>query len=556
MAESTRQRLERIRSSLKLEQSSFIPHWRDLADYLKPRAPRFLVTDRNRGNKRNPKIIDPTATLALRTLASGMTSGITSPARPWFGLRTPDPELNAWHPAKVWLDEHRQRMAEIFLKSNLYTTLPGCYSDLGGFGTHAFSLLEDDETTIRTAPMPLGSYVLGTDHRGRVNQCLREFSMTAAQLVEKFGKENCSTTVQNMLDRSPNTWVDVIHAVGPNPEFDPAKPSSRFKRFESVYYEVGGDKDKVLGQAGYDEFPVLAPRWEVTGEDIYGSNCPGMEALGDVIALQVERRRHGQFVDKGLTPPMGAPSSLQNRRVSLLGGEITFYDQVQGQPGVAPLYQVNPAMLNPLLQDMSEIRQRIQRTFYEDLFLLISNDVRSNVTAREIAERHEEKLLMLGPVLERLNDELLDPLIARTWSIMRRKGLIANPPKEILQAGLSVEYVSVMAQAQKMTAIMAIQETVQFAGMVGTLDPRALKKVDGLEALNAFSDAIGAPPKMLRPDEQVTAEVAAEQQATQAAQALAAAQQAAETGKTLADTQVTDPSALSELATAMRGGYA
>ena len=556
MADSLRQRLDRTHSALKTERSSFLPHWRDLSDFLKPRAARFLVTDRSQGNKRNPKIIDSTATLALRTLASGMMSGITSPARPWFGLRTPDPELNAWHPAKVWLDEHRARMAEIFLKSNLYTTLPGCYSDLGAFGTHAFSLLEDDETVIRSAAMPIGSYVLGTDHRGRVNQCLREFSMTAHQLVEKFGKEKCSVTVQNLADRNPNAWIDVIHAVGPNPEFDPAKPSSKFKRFESVYYEAGGDKDKVLAQAGYDEFPVLAPRWEVTGEDIYGSNCPGMEALGDVMALQVERRRHGQFVDKGLTPPMGAPSSLQNRRVSLLGGDITFYDQVQGQPGVAPLYQVNPAMLNPLLQDMAEIRQRIQRTFYEDLFLLISNDTRSNVTAREIAERHEEKLLMLGPVLERLNDELLDPLIARTWSIMQRRGLVKDPPKEILRAGLSVEYVSVMAQAQKMTAIMAIQETVQFAGMVGTLDARVLKKVNGLEAMNLFSDAIGAPPKMLNPDEQVEAEAAAELQAQQNAQALAAAQQAADTGKTLADTQVTDPSALSELATAMRGGYA
>jgi hypothetical protein len=556
MADSLRQRLDSTHFALKKERSSFLPHWRDLSDFLKPRASRFLVTDRNQGNKRNPKIIDSTATLALRTLASGMMSGITSPARPWFGLRTPDPELNAWHPAKVWLDEHRARMAEIFLKSNLYTTLPGCYSDLGAFGTHAFSLLEDDETVIRSAAMPIGSYVLGTDHRGRTNQCFREFSMTAHQLVEKFGKEACSVTVQNLADRNPNAWIDVIHAVGPNPEFDPAKSSSKFKRFESVYYEAGGDKDKVLAQAGYDEFPVLAPRWEVTGEDFYGSNCPGMEALGDVMALQVERRRHGQFIDKGLTPPMGAPSSLQNRRVGLLGGDITFYDQIQGQPGVAPLYQVNPAMLNPLLQDMSEIQQRIRRTFYEDLFLLISNDTRSNVTAREIAERHEEKLLMLGPVLERLNDELLDPLIARTWSIMQRRGMVKNPPKEILQAGLSVEYVSVMAQAQKMTAIMAIQETVQFAGMVGTLDPRALKKVNGLEALNAFSDAIGAPPKLLKPDEQVAAEAAAEQQAQQNAQALAAAQQAAETGKTLADTQVTDPSALSELATALRGGYA
>jgi len=175
--ESTREYLLRLMSEMKTERSSWIRYWRDLNDYVKPRAGRFFVTDVDRGIPKNDRIINNCATLALRVLASGMLSGLTSPARPWFNLATMDPEINDKKVVKVWLETVRQRMSGVFLRSNIYTVLSQTYGDLGLFGTHAFALLDDDETVIRAYPYPVGSYMLATSDRGVVDTCIREFMM-------------------------------------------------------------------------------------------------------------------------------------------------------------------------------------------------------------------------------------------------------------------------------------------------------------------------------------------------------------------------------------------
>jgi hypothetical protein len=410
METATRKYYDERYGQLKAERDSFIPHWRDLSDHILPRQSRFLVTDRNRGDRRNNKIIDNTATLAIRTLASGMMSGLTSPARPWFSLRTPDAELNEYQPVKLWLDTTRNRMAEVFLRSNLYTTLPLVYGDLGVYGTSAFLALEDDEDLVRFYHLSIGSYCLGNSYRGRVDTCYREFQMTVRQMFQMFGKDRCSSAVQRLDQPSSlETWTTIIHAIEPNPDYDPRRAKfSQYKEYRSCYYEQGANEDKMLRTSGFDRFRILAPRWGVTGEDVYGSS-PGMEALGDIRALQLQQKRKQQLIDKTVNPPMGAPAALRNDRASVLPGDVTYYDNTTGNQKFEPLYMVDGRGYQWLLQDIGETQQRIRRTFFEDLFLMLANDQRSGITAREIAERHEEKLLMLGPVVERQNDEMLGP---------------------------------------------------------------------------------------------------------------------------------------------------
>jgi hypothetical protein len=550
--ETKRERYNRRLEDLRMERTSFIDHWRDLSDYILPRQSRFLVTDRNKGDKRNYKIVDNTATLAVRTLASGMMSGITSPARPWFQLRTGDPELNEFQPVKMWLDLVRNRMTEVFLRSNLYTTLPLTYSDLGVYGTHAFAVLEDDEDVIRCHAFPIGSYMVGTSHRGNVDTLYREYQMTVRQLALQFGRDNLSHSTKNMLDRGQlDQWIDVVHLVEPNDEFDGRKPLARFKRFRSVYYEKGCEEDVFLRESGFDEFPIMAPRWSITGEDIYG-HSPGMDSLGDIKALQLEQKRKAQAIDKLVNPPMTAPSSLRNQRASLLPGDVTYVDISQGQQGFAPVYEINPR-INELMMDIQENQGRIRRAFFEDLFLMIANDTRSNITAREIQERHEEKLLMLGPVLERLNDELLDPLIDRSFNIMLKFGMVPPPPPELEGMDLSVEYISVMAQAMKLTGITGIERLMGFAGQMAQANPAVLDKIDFDQALDEYAAMVGVPPSIVLDDSAVLKirEQRAQQQAYQ--QQLASMTQGIENAKTLSETQVTDDAALGQMVNALRG---
>jgi hypothetical protein len=553
--DTKREQFNRRLASLRTERASFIEHWRDLSDYILPRQSRFVVTDRNRGDRRNSKIVDNTATLAVRTLASGMMSGITSPARPWFQLRTPDPALNEFTPVKLWLELVKSRMQEVFLRSNLYTTLPITYGDLGVFGTNAFAVLEDNEDVIRCYPYPIGSYMIGTSYRGNVDTCYREFQMSVTQMVGQFGIDKVSESVRNLYERgNKDAWIDVIHVVEPNDEYDQNRPTSKYKRFRSVYYEPGENRDRLLRESGFDDFPLMAPRWSLTGEDIYG-HSPGMDALGDIKALQLEQKRKAQAIDKLVNPPMTAPSSLRNQRASLLPGDVTYVDVSQGQQGFAPAYQINPR-INELMMDIQENQGRIRRAFFEDLFLMIANDQRSNITAREIQERHEEKLLMLGPVLERLNDELLDPLIDRTFNIMMKVGMIPKPPPELQGLDLSVEYISVMAQAMKMVGISSIERTMQFAGQIAQANPQVLDKIDFDQALDEYSAMLGVPPSIIRDDDSVAKTRAQRAQQQNAMMAAQTAQQGAQTAKTLSETQVTDENALTNMINNLRGAPA
>lgn len=551
MAETIKEQLLKQVALLNNDRSSFEPHWRELSDFINPRGSRFLVTDVNRNDRRNSKTVDPTATLANRTLSSGMMSGITSPARPWFKLATPDPDMMDYGPVKLWLEAVQRRMNEVYNKSNLYQSLPLLYSSLGTYSTGAMAVLEDDEDVIRTMMFPIGSYYLANSARGSVDTCYRKFTMTVRQLVMEFGMSNVSTSVKGLWDSgSYETWIEVIHAVYPNIDRDTGKLDSKNKRVKSVYFEVGGDNDKLLRESGFDEFPIMAPRWEVNGEDVYGSSCPGMIALGQVRALQVEQMRKAQLIDKATNPPMVAPTSLRTQRVSLLPGDVTYLDVMTGQDGLKPAYLVNPNTAD-LLADIQDTRQMINSAYFVDLFMMLQNINTRSMPVEAVIEMKEEKLLMLGPVLERLNDECLNPLIDRTFSIMARKNLLPPPPDVLQGMPLKIEYISVMAQAQKSIGLSSLSSTVGFIGQLAQVKPEALDKLDTDQAIDAFAEMSGVSPTVIVPQEQVNQirEERAQQQQQQ--QAMAMGMAAAQGAKTLSEAQTADPSVLTAISGAV-----
>lgn len=551
MAETIKEQLLKQVALLNNDRSSFEPHWRELSDFINPRGSRFLVTDVNRNDRRNTKTVDPTATLANRTLSSGMMSGITSPARPWFKLATPDPDMMDYGPVKLWLEAVQRRMNEVYNKSNLYQSLPLLYSSLGTYSTGAMAVLEDDEDVIRTMMFPIGSYYLANSARGSVDTCYRKFTMTVRQLVMEFGMSNVSASVKGLWESgSYETWIEVIHAVYPNIDRDTGKLDSKNKRIKSVYFEVGGDNDKLLRESGFDEFPIMAPRWEVNGEDVYGSSCPGMIALGQVKALQLEQKRKSQLIDKATNPPMVGPTSLKNQRVSLLPGDITYIDQITGQDGLKPAYLVNPNTAD-LLADIQDTRQMINSAYFVDLFMMLQNINTRSMPVEAVIEMKEEKLLMLGPVLERLNDECLNPLIDRTFSIMARKNLLPPPPDVLQGMPLKIEYISVMAQAQKSIGLSSLSSTVGFIGQLAQVKPEALDKLDTDQAIDAFAEMSGVSPTVIVPQEQVNQirEERAQQQKQQ--QAMAMGMAAAQGAKTLSEAQTADPSVLTAISGAV-----
>ncbi len=538
--------------ALDRERARWLPAWRELARNFAPRRGRLLegAPDAARGQREDHGIIDNTPLIAARVMASGMMAGLSSPARPWFRLRLAAGRADEDPSVRAWLDEVQQRLLRVFARSNLYNCLHTLYGELGVFGTAALWVDEDEEDVVRGYALSAGEYWLASSDRLAIDTLYRSMWWTARQIVDAFGLDRVSAAIraaweQGQLDRE----FEIVHAIEPNPNAGaPAhigrngagpRPAwhgrlSAGLPWRSVWFErsaAGGGPagdNTLLRVAGYQEFPCMAPRWEVVGSDSWGSG-PGWLALGDSQQLQAQQERKLEGIDKQVRPPMVAPPSL-NEPASLLPGRVTYIADPSGQ-------SLRPAMevrldLNALSADIVQVQGRIREAFYANLFLMMAQSDRREITAREIDERREEKMLMLGPVLERLHDELLDPLVARVFRIMARNGLIPTPPPGLSLAGLQVEFISILAQAQKSIATAGIERLWQFGGQIGALRPEAIDRLDADGTMDAYADMLGTPAGVLVP--RATADSARQDRAAaQAGQAaLSGLEQAARVAKT------------------------
>lgn len=546
MAElSQRQLMFNRLGQLKTERSSWLMHWKELSTYLSPRQGRYFVTDRNQGYRRHNNIYDNTGTRALGSLAAGLMGGLTSPARPWFRLATADEDLNRHAPVKQWLNDCTNTMLTVFQRSNTYRALHSVYRELGVFGTAANIVMPNFDNIIHNHPLTTGEFCIATDFQGKVTTLYREFQLTISQMVKEFGYDKCSVAVRNLYDRGAlDQWVTVVHCIEPRADRDVNMIDAQNMAWKDVYFEMGGNQDDLLRESGFKRFPAMCPRWDVEGGDIYG-NSPGMEALGDIKQLQHEQLRKAQGIDYMTKPPLQVPTSMKNRDVETLPGGITFIDAAGGQ-GIRSIFDVN-LNLQYLLGDIQDVRERVRGSFYADLFLMISSGQDGRMTATEVAERHEEKMLMLGPVLERLQDELLDPLIEVTFEQMLEARIVPPPPPELQGQELSVQLVSMLAQAQRAIATNGVDRFVGNLGSIAQFKPEVLDKFNGDAWVDSYGDMLGVSPDLIVPNEEVAK---IRKQRAQAAAAQAQQEQmaaASQTAKNLGQVPTTGGNAASDV---------
>lgn len=503
---SSRQRYQKRKNALWNERNSYLAHWRELSEQIHPRKTRFF-DDRPNVSKRNDKLINSTPRWAMRVLSSGMMAGVTSPSRPWFNLTLADKDLADYAPVREWLYKVETQIRMTMLKSNIYNCLHNTYEDLGGFAVSALHVERDLKDTIRGTNFPVGQYALSVDERGTVNTIYRCFNMTIEQMVRKFGINALSERAKTLATGSDlNTSLTVTHAIEPNDNPIYGKKDYTGMPFKACFFEEDAPMSEkgyegFLQKTGYREFPTMCPRWFVNGENVYGDG-PGMDILGDCKQLQFLEKMKAQLVHKIVVPPMVGPSSLANRRISLLPGDITLVDSTAGveyKPAIIIPPQALPAVSEYIMQH----EERIKRGCFADLWLMLSESDRREMTAAEVAERHSEKLLQLGPVMERLQRELLEPLIDRIFMILLRAGLIPPPPKEIMGHYVDIEYVSIMAQAQKMVVTGSIERMAGFLGQVAAVRPDILDNLDWDKTASTYAEALGLPPDLVLSDEQV-----------------------------------------------------
>lgn len=543
-----RQKYERRKGELFNELNSWLPDAKDVEAFIAPYRGRFDGgSDTNKGSRRDQNIINCEPTLDVDVQAAGMAAGLTNPSQQWVQVTTPYQELNELKPVKEWTNEVTRLMLEVYERSNIYESLHQFYADISPFGTAVMHIDEDPDELIRSYVYPFGTYALANNSKLRADTCYRELKMTVGQLVEEFGfketpdAQGVSPQVKAMYDlRNFETWISVLHAVQPNGEYMPGRLGARGKKFSSCWLELGaGEEAGFLRESGYEEQPFVAGRWSTTGVDVYGRG-PGHRALGDIKALQLLERRKLQGADKLIDPPMILPESYRDLQVSLRPGTQIYSDGLRPGEGARPALQVQPAALEVIDAIIAQHLKRIAKALHADLWMFLAQVEAGKMTATEAQLRKNETMLQLGPMLTRFFSEVLRPMNRRTFNIMMRRGRLPTPPRELLGVELRDEYISILAQAQRATRIQSLREFAGFAVDMARAQaevqqpPTALDKLDVDQALDEYREMTGAPPSIIRSDDQVEQLRQGRAKAQQAQQQMAAAQQAAATGKDLA----------------------
>lgn len=509
-----RKALDARRARMDEDYHRWEPYFIELRDNIQPQAGRFTREEKRDSSMYLKRIVDHKGRKALNTLVSGLSAGMTSPARPWFRLGLYDSDLEEAKPVAEWLYESQKRMYEVLRGSNIYRMLESCYRQLGCFGTFGGVIVPHFDNVIHGHAFPMGTYRIAEDEDGDIAYLHRDCRMTVGSMVQKFGYEKCSGPVRRLFDRGDHhSYINLRHAIERRVDRDPTSPLSSDMPFASMYWEESEPTFLEIG--GFSAPVLLCPRWEQTEGEAWATNSPGMNALGDVVQLQGQHRDKAMAIQKHHNPPLVGANPEAARFTRNVPGGVTVVATTDLQKGgLRPIYEVKPDV-QWLVQDINETRQRISEAFFEDLFLMTSQSDRRNITAREIAERHEEKLLVLGPVLESLDHALLGPLIEATFTHMQNARILPPPPREIENMEIRVEYISALAQAQKAVGVAPIERTIGFAATVEQIRPGAMDNIDTDEAVREFAEQVGVPPNIMRDAAKVKEDRAARAQQAQ-----------------------------------------
>jgi hypothetical protein len=535
--------------ALKQERENILPVWKQLTDNFAPLSRPLL--DVNKGptdiygqlGDLNDDIFDSTPVMAIKTAASGMQSGLSSPSAKWFRLGHSDLELEQQPQVKEWLEAVQTTLYSVMSRSNFYNATHELYLELPLIGTSAMFIESDLTTVIKCSVLSAGEYSLAENGKGERDTLFRDVSLTARQIVERFGEENSSVAVRQAFksDSADTSRFNIVHGIFPNKDRQVGKIDNLNKPFLSVYWEESVDTN-FLSLGGFDENPFVAPRWGIQGNGVYGVS-PAMDLIPFARQLQEMTLAMVKAAQLELEPPLNAPPS--QKRVDLTPGAVNRF---QGAEKVESILNVksDPRLT---LGTIQELKSEIREGLFNDLFKTLALAPTQTMTATEVAERVAEGLRLLGPVLERNQTEFLSPTIDRIFAVCHRNGLFPEPPEELQGQPLKVEYISPLAQAQKAEGAVSITRLLGFAQAVGSLNPASLDVMNFDESLRIYAEFLGVSLKVINSPEDIDRirEMRAKFQADQIAR-----QQESDTIgklKTLSDTEVTPGTNALEAAT-------
>ena len=502
---------------LKSQRQNWESHWQEVADYMQPRK-ADVTKSRSKGDKRTELIFDSSPLQSVELLAASLHGMLTNPSTPWFSLRFKEYEMENEDEAKEWLEDATEVMYSAFNKSNFQQEIFELYHDLITFGTAAMFIEEDDDDILKFSTRHINEMYIAENDKGRIDTVFRKFKLSARSAIQKFGTVSANISV--VAKKDPYEEVEILHAVYPRSDFDPKKQDKDNMPFASIYLDASSGDE--LSVSGFREFPFVVPRYLKASHEIYGRS-PAMTALPDVKMLNEMSKTTIKSAQKQVDPPLLVPDDGFILPVRTVPGGLNFY-----RSGTRDRIEtLNIGANTPLGLNMEEQRRNsIRNAFYVNQLMMQQGP---QMTATEVIQRNEEKMRLLGPVLGRLQSELLKPLIDRCFALILRKNLFRPAPEFLSGKDIEIEYVSPLAKAQKSTELQSIMRAIEIMGSLANVAP-VFDHINMDKLVRHLADIVGVPQKILKPQSELNAQREEAQAQQQQMEQMQQVQQLAEAG--------------------------
>ena len=486
------QQLKSNLSRLMEKRSTWESHWQECADYMQPRKAE-ITKERARGDKRNIQIFDATAIHALELLAASLQGMLTSSANRWFAMRYKEALLNESDEAKEWLEDATDKMYLAFGRSNFQQEIFETYHDLITFGTSCLMIEEDENDIVRFSSRHIKEFYVEENKKGIVETVYRRFKMPVASAIDKFGLENFSRDTANLFKKEPFEELELVHVVRPRSIYDENKLDKKNMPYQSVYFEYGSGH--IINIGGFKEMPYVVPRYLKSSTEIYGRS-PAMNALPDVKVLNKMVETALKAAAKQVDPPLLVPDDSMLSPIRMSAGSLNYY-RSGSRDRIEPLNIGQQTSVT--LNQENQRREAIAKTFHIDQLLVTAN---RTMTATEVLQRNEEKMRILGPVLGRLQSELLQALLLRVFNIMLRNKLFLQAHEVLANQEIDIEYVSPMALAQKGQELQSLMRGLELFGQIGQIAP-VQDYIDEEGLIKQIIRITGLPARMIKSDKEV-----------------------------------------------------
>lgn len=468
-------------------------------------------------NAKKANMYDSTAPDCVDILASFIVSNIIPSNIRWFDLDVEhNPELRVpWLDKAadlIWREIHASNFDSAVFEGMIDLIIAGDFVLFTGYDDGLYFELWEGSTC----------YFECSKKGGMVDSLYREFTMTAAQAIKKFGADALPERIKLSTTNEPIIFVQGIY---PRKEGKMGAPKEN-KPYASCYVLKEGSI--AVEESGFEEFPLAIPRWSVIPNSPYATG-PVYKCLPAIKTLNTAQKFALQNAEMAICGMWGAvddgvlnTGSIQvgPRKVMVMAEQGNLFPLTSGGD-----FNITEAMI-------SHMQDEVRRVMMVDQLKIPDQQ---GTTATEINYRMDILRQIVGPIFGRLQSELLQMVVRRCFGLLMREGVLPPLPPELQDIkGLAIRYVSPLARSQRNIEINAINEYESYLGMSAQMDPEVLDNYDFDEAAKIKANLKGIPAVLIRKDSKIKeirdGRAQAQQQMQQ--QAMAHEQQLAQTKAT------------------------